>query len=289
MSDKILTVDADTGPANRKVDETKKKVDGIGDAAGRVGDKFGTWGRQLGSIGMKMAGIMTAINGISSAFEARTALTTGANKTAGASTLARGEAAQSLGISENAATAAITGPAGSASVDEMDSFLASMASSSKGKMRPRQASVMAALSAKSSGLFTDQELLDRMQRGMPMPNAAEVQKRRGLASPEKRDELDLRARERSNSLRAQAENAPAGAISREAQSVMDRRRAESPWSWTIADAGLNIPIVGDLIKADRQFAAETEVRKNLEKIAETNKQMAMPRLVVPIDPANAPR
>jgi hypothetical protein len=138
-------------------------------------------------------------------------------------------------------------------------------------------------------VFTDQELIERLQKRQAMPNAAEVMKRRDGMSETSLGELDQRARERRNVNTAQTLESQRGTVSREAQSVMDRRRAESPFSWEVSDIGTKVPILRTLIEADRQFAAESEVRNNLEKIAESNAKMAVPRLVVPVDPGNAPR
>ncbi len=290
MADGKLTYDADFGAINNKADQTRKKVEGIGDAAAKTGNQFGMWGRQISGAVTKMAGIVSAINAVGAAAAENTARLVEANRKSGGETLSRSDAAQSLGMNGNAINAAITGPSGSVAPEEMDSFLSSVVNASKNARVPfKSTSVMAALSARSSGLYNEKELLDMLQKGGRMPMAADVEARRGRAGDETNAELQLRARERTNNLTAQRLNAPRGAVSREAQSVMDRRRAESPVSWGISDIGTHVWGLDTLIQADRQFAAESEVRKNLEKIAETNKQMATPRMVITTDPANAPR
>jgi hypothetical protein len=290
MADGKIVYDADFGAVNTKADQTRKKVEGIGEAANKTGQAFSMWGRQMGGLVAKMTGILTVINAIGEASSENRERRVAANAATGSAALSRDLSARSLGITSNAATAAVTGPGGSASVEEMDTFLGSMASAAKsGKVPFRRNVVMAALSARSSGVFTDQELIDRLQKRQPMPGAAEVMKRREGMSEASLGELDQRARERRNVNTAQTLEAQRGSVSREAQSVMDRRRAESPLSWEISDIGAKVPGLRTLIEADRQFAAESEVRRNLKAIAESNAKMAVPRLVIPSDPGNAPR
>lgn len=294
---KAFVVDADFGPVNQGADRAKEKMDSVAKAAGKAGDKISLWERGLNSTVTKLAGIAAAINAVTTAVSEKASRESSANRTAGEKGLGRDTAAGRLGLNPEHVSALINEGSGAASADDLDAFLSSAADrSSKARVPFKRNDTMRALNLRASGLYEDDELFSIMEKGGRLPGPIDVEKRRSKLSDASREELRVREFERANANFVRRQEAPRGAARREAESQFEAQRALNPTEYMVEGA-LNAVTFGatrehTLSQIEAGFAKQREMdamfeqNRLLREIGLTNAQMAAPRLIVPIDPAN---
>ncbi len=289
MSNSKIVVDADTGKIEAGAKRTEEGFKRIGKEAGNVGGQIDKWGRQLADKVAGLGAILATIRAVGQEIDRQKTAAAGANRSLGGGALGRSQAVRELGLDQIAGGAAnvdavITGGAGGTSVESRDAFLAAMAGR-KGKDRITSQNAMKALSLFNSGLFSQDELLSAATgsgRGLDAMLGQQGQRFEAL-SPQAREELAFRQRERENANQIAELTTGRGRAARVSEGQEDLFTARNPLAGGFrnvvrtASGGMLDLLESETVVGKDGSAFLREQSAILRQIAESNNRMAAPR------------
>lgn len=281
----IITGDASqaVGAANKLGDAVKKSAE----HAGGLGRAIERANHHLISAAGRALSLVAAFEGAAKSVEKiNENIKKGidANKKEGGEILKRAQALAKIGVSDIGGGANfVSGIEGAASAEERTKAVEDFASfSGSARVKPSQRQFYDYMRLSASGLYSNEELLERLKRGESLPSGGDASGRFNALPEAAQSELFNRMQEYSDeqsSIGARSGGNSRG--NRLAESRIERLRAEHPGLMGFADvvretAG-SLPVVGSAISADIEMNQRRNMRMMMEHmgaIRDSNERMS---------------